>query len=170
MTGQPIHGESYSVEYRAWQTARLRCTDSNNPAWPDYGGRGITMCDRWLNSVTAFIEDMGRKPSSDHELDRRDNERGYEPANCRWVQRKVNCRNRRSNRLVTLDGSTRTLAEWCELRKLPRPTVQKRLKAGWSPQRALGEPVGPSGPKMKSCVSAIMADAAPKQEFLEAAE
>lgn len=149
MPGKVTHGESRSPEYRAWQTARLRCTDPNNQAWPHYGGRGITMCERWLNSVEAFISDMGRKPSPEHELDREDNNLGYDPANCRWVLRKVNDRNRRSNRLVTVRGETMTLAEWCELTGLPRTTVQKRLKAGWSAEDALGKPVGPSGPKRK---------------------
>lgn len=162
MSGRPTtHGESYSTEYRAWQTARLRCTNPGNRAWPDYGGRGITMCERWLNSVEAFISDMGRKPSPRHEIDREKNDRGYEPDNCSWVLRKVNCRNRRSNHMITMGGETRTLAEWCELRGMPRSTVQKRLGAGWTPERALSAPIGPTGPKMKACVSAIMADAAP---------
>lgn len=167
MAGKPQHGESRSAEYRAWQTARLRCTDPSNQAWSNYGGRGITMCLRWLNSVADFIADMGRKPSKAHELDREDNDRGYEPGNCRWVVRKINDRNRRSNRMITIDGQTKTLAEWCELRGLPRSTIQKRLKAGWTAEKALTQPIGPSGPKAlnvasNTFVAAIMADAAPK--------
>lgn len=134
------HGESYSAEYRAWQTMCHRCTNPASPAWKAYGGRGITVCDRWLNSVTAFIEDMGRKPSPKHELDRVKNDRGYSPDNCRWVLRKVNCRNRRSNRLITFLGSTLTLAEWAERQNLSRGLIGDRLDSGWSPERALTEP------------------------------
>lgn len=147
--GSRLHGYSYTSEYRAWQTMRLRCTVPENPAWPDYGGRGITVCDRWLNSVENFIADMGRKPSPKHELDREDNDRGYDPDNCRWVTRAVNDRNRRSNRRITLDGVTRTLAEWCEVRQLPRDTVWKRLAAGWSEGEALSAPVQRRGPVPK---------------------
>jgi hypothetical protein len=158
MSGKPVHGESYTAEYRVWQMARLRCTDPSNAAWPNYGGRGITMCPRWANSVQAFIADMGRRPSPRHEIDRIDNDKGYSPENCRWVTRTENCRNRRSNRMITMGGETRTLAEWCELRGLPRSTVDKRLRAGWAPERAMSEPIGPRGPKPRACVSSIMAD------------
>lgn len=83
------HGLSYTPEYRAWQTMRLRCTNPANAAFPGYGGRGIRVCERWLQSVEAFIADMGPKPSPKHELDRIDNDGHYEPGNCRWVLRKV---------------------------------------------------------------------------------
>ena len=137
----PKHGLSHTPEYRAWQTARLRCTDPENPAWADYGGRGITMCSRWLNDVRAFVADMGPKPSPAHEIDRIDNDRGYEPGNCRWVLRAVNCRNRRSNRVVEFRGELRSVADWCESLGLPTSAVIKRLDAGWTPAAALTKPV-----------------------------
>ena len=93
------HGLSYAPECRAWQTMRLRCTVPTNPRYADYGGRGIKVCERWLSSPQAFIDDMGPKPSPKHELDRIDNDRGYEPGNCRWATRKENDRNRRSNQI-----------------------------------------------------------------------
>jgi len=164
MSGKPKHGLSYTAEYRAWQTMRLRCLNPENEAYPDYGGRGITVCDRWLESPRHFFEDMGPKPSPMHELDRINNDGNYEPGNCRWATRKINDRNRRNNHWVEIAGERKTLAEWCELRRLPRSTVQKRLRAGWTPDRALSEPVGPSGPKMKACVKALMADAVPKRQ------
>lgn len=135
------HGLSYTAEYRAWQTMRLRCLEPNNPAYASYGGRGITVCDRWKDSPAAFIEDMGLKPSPKHELDRIDNDRGYEPGNCRWVTRAANDRNRRSNRYLTFRGQRLALAEWCERLNLPRDTVRKRIEAGWSIERALTTPV-----------------------------
>lgn len=147
MSGKPVHGESYGPEYRAWQTARLRCTDPENAAWADYGGRGITMCDRWLNSVQAFVEDMGRKPSPRHEIDRIDNNGGYDPDNCRWATRKTNCRNRRSNHCVTLNDERLTLAEWSERTGLLPETIAERLDRGWTPERTLTTPARPKAAK-----------------------
>ncbi len=146
MSGKPTHGLSYTPEYRAWQQMRLRCTDPKHRAYANYGGRGITVCARWLDSVANFIADMGPKPSPRHELDRRDNDAGYSPDNCRWVTRATNDRNRRSNRLVTHNGETLALAEWCERFGKPRDTVKKRLDAGWPVARALTTPVRPKAP------------------------
>lgn len=131
------HGLSYTSEYRAWQTMRLRCTNPANAAWPDYGGRGITVCDRWMNDPAVFLADMGPKPSPKHEIDRIDNDGPYSPENCRWVPRKINDRNRRSNRLITHDGKTLTVAEWSERTGLGESTIAYRIKIGWSASRAI---------------------------------
>lgn len=131
------HGLSYAPEYRAWQMIRLRCLDPKHAAYPNYGGRGIGICDRWLSSPQAFISDMGPRPSPKHEIDRIDNGRGYEPGNCRWATRTENCRNRRSNRMLEFRGETLSLAEWCDRLGLPRDTVRKRLDSDWSVVEAL---------------------------------
>lgn len=147
MSGKAKHGLSYTQEYRAWQTMRLRCTVPTNAAFPNYGGRGIKVCERWLNSVEAFIADMGPKPSPKHELDRIDNDGNYEPSNCRWVTRSVNDRNRRNNRFLVFQGQMCSVAEWCERLGMPRDTVHHRLEAGWSVDAALATPVRPKSPK-----------------------
>lgn len=148
MSGTPKHGFSYTPEYRAWQMMRLRCLDPKHRAYPNYGGRGITVCDRWKDSPANFIADMGPKPSADHELDRfPDNNGNYEPGNCRWATRKQNSRNRRSNRLVSYRGEQLTLAEWCEMLNMPADTVAHRLDAGWSAELALETPVRAKSPK-----------------------
>lgn len=137
----PKHGLSYMPEYRAWQMMRLRCTEPTNAAYPDYGGRGIRVCERWQNSPENFVADMGPKPSPKHELDRIDNNAGYSPENCRWATRKQNCRNRRTNAHLTVNGETRTLAEWCEVYGVRGDTVMWRIKRlGWSPEAALTTP------------------------------
>ena len=141
MAGKPKHGLSRTPEYRAWQTMRLRCNNPDNAAYPAYGGRGIKVCDRWADDVSAFVADMGLRPSPDHQIDRKDNDGDYEPGNCRWATRSTNCRNRRTNRLITFRGEQRTLSDWCERLGLPKDTVAKRLNMGWTVDAALVTPV-----------------------------
>lgn len=156
--GQYRHGLSYIPEYRCWQTMRLRCHEPANPAYKDYGARGITVCDRWRDSPANFLADMGRKPSPKHELDRIDNDKGYSPDNCRWVTRSVNDRNRRSNRFVEHKGERLTIAEWAERYNLRRDTLTHRLKDGWDIERALTanvrvkSPNGQAKPLKHPCV------------------
>ncbi len=135
------HGLTDLPEYRAWQTMRLRCSNPSNKAYPNYGGRGIRVCERWQEDFLAFLEDMGRKPSPKHEIDRTNNDGHYEPGNCRWVLRKENDRNRRSNHLMTYRGQTKPLVVWCDELNLPATTISKRLQAGWSDEKALSTPV-----------------------------
>lgn len=138
--GMYVHGLSYTPEYRCWQTMRLRCYEPANAAYKDYGARGITVCDRWLESPANFLADMGPKPSPKHELDRRDNDKGYSPENCRWVTRSVNDRNRRSNRMVTYLGETQPLVYWCERFDIRQDTAKHRLDAGWTPEATFTTP------------------------------
>ncbi len=92
------HGQSKSPEYRAWCLMITRCTNPNRAKWSEYGGRGITVCDRWRHSFENFLADMGRKPSPRHSLDRENNDGNYEPTNCRWATDKQQANNRRKRR------------------------------------------------------------------------
>lgn len=143
------HGLSRIAEYRAWQTMRLRCLNPKNHAYQNYGGRGITVCDSWKDDFLAFLKDMGRKPSPDHELDRKDNDKGYGPGNCRWVTRSVNDRNRRNNCYVSFRGERRLLIELCEQFGVRKDTVRFRMKSGMTLEQALTTPVRPKAPNGK---------------------
>lgn len=88
------HGKRDAPEYGVWRAMLRRCSSPKDRYYHRYGGRGISVCDRWLHSFTAFIEDLGPRPFPDAQLDRIDNDGNYEPGNCRWVTRKENCANR----------------------------------------------------------------------------
>ncbi len=91
------HGFYNSSLYRRWDCILQRCTNPNNKDYKNYGGRGIKVCDRWLNSFSAFYEDMGDIPFKDAQIDREDNDGDYTLKNCRWTTSVVNAQNRRSN-------------------------------------------------------------------------
>jgi hypothetical protein len=125
-------------EYRSWCALVKRCTSPQDPNYPSYGGRGITVCERWQNSFENFLADMGRKPSQQHSIDRIDNDGNYEPGNCRWATRSEQSRNRRDRILVTFNGRTMFLCDWSAKTGISVGTLHYRLyNRGWSVERAL---------------------------------
>jgi len=139
---QIVHGDArggaVSTEHVIWQQMRERCRNVDGRHYADYGGRGITVCERW-DDFNNFLEDMGRRPSEAHTLDRfPDNDGNYEPSNCRWATWVDQARNRRSNRIVNFRGRDMCLAEAADLAGLHYACVHGRLKRGWSVDRALG--------------------------------
>lgn len=128
--------------YHIWETMRLRCTSPKNKKYYLYGARGIGVCDEWLNDFLSFREwSLSHGYSEGLSLDRIDNSKGYSPDNCRWTTRKVQQRNRRCNRLITYNGETLTLVEWCDKLGLSYKTIDNRLLKGWDEIKALTTPI-----------------------------
>lgn len=133
------HGRRNTSEYVAWRRMIDRCGNPKRSEYADYGGRGIAVCLRW-QSFENFFADMGCRPSPKHSLDRRDNDRGYEPGNCRWATAIEQQNNRRSNSLAEFDGRTQTLAQWEREFGLTEGSLCRRLHQGWPIERALMTP------------------------------
>jgi hypothetical protein len=125
-------------KYTVWCNIKRRVTDPSHPAYKDYGGRGITMCEAWREDFAAFDADVPDPPDGKSTLDRTDNERGYEPGNVRWVLWVDQMNNTRRNVRLTYAGRTQTLAQWCQELGLNYGTVHHRLNLyGWSVEEAL---------------------------------
>ena len=137
-----VHGKTNTRLHTIWKNIHARCLNANNNDYPNYGGRGITICDEWKNNFISF-EDWAISHGYNDclSLDRIDVNGNYEPANCRWVTQKVQCNNTRSNIYVTIDNKTNTLKQWCELFQLNYGTIVSRVSRGWDPVKALTTPV-----------------------------
>ena len=131
------HGGHGSRTYSTWVSMRNRCRNEKDPNFPAYGGRGIKVCKRW-HSFTNFLADMGERPAG-LTIDREDNDGGYEPGNCSWATPKAQGRNKRNNRLLTVKGETKTLAEWAEDLGISRAALGMRLK-NWTTEKAVTTP------------------------------
>lgn len=138
------HGMSKTPEFAAWSQMISRCTDSKRRDWEDYGGRGISVCDRWRESFVTFYADMGARPSAAHSLDRYPNNDGnYEPGNVRWATVSQQARNRRSTKLYEYNGETLDLHEICDRYSTVGYTiVLKRIGYGWTLEDAVTKPYG----------------------------
>jgi hypothetical protein len=121
------HSGKQTPEYRTWCDMKSRCSNPKAQQYKWYGGRGITVCERWRKSFEAFYEDMGPRPSPKHTLDRRDNEGPYSPENCKWSTWKEQGRNKRNTKYITINGETRCASEWAEVLGLPPETVYYRF-------------------------------------------
>lgn len=127
------------LEYRSWRAMKARCNDPSNKRWPQYGGRGIEVCERW-SDFSLFLADMGSKPTPEHTLDRIDTNGNYEPGNCRWATGQEQMRNTTRNRVVTINGVSKLLCEWCDENGIAVTTVLTRMSRGWSEERAVQTP------------------------------
>jgi len=115
-----------------------RCTNANRPDYKFYGGRGIKVCDRWLNSFAMFLEDMGERPSSQHSLDRFPDMNGhYEPGNARWATKHEQMQNTRGTKLIEFNGESMGINAWARRLGINHASLQGRLRRGWPLEKAL---------------------------------
>lgn len=142
-----IHGHSWSAEWKIFQGMKNRCLNPSVRSFKDYGQRGITICDRWLQGEDGqpgfglFYADMGPRPSSRHSIERNDNDGPYSPDNCVWATRSQQARNTRTIPVITWAGRTQTAWAWSSETGIPAPQIEKRLGRGWSVERALHQPL-----------------------------
>jgi hypothetical protein len=130
--GRAIHGKE-SSEHRAWRHMHSRCGNPNCKEYRNYGARGITVCERW-GQFENFLADIGAKPSPKHQIDRfPDNDGPYAPGNVRWATTIEQHNNKRTNRHLTIDGQTLTIAQWARETNIHHRALRERLKRGWDP-------------------------------------
>jgi hypothetical protein len=144
-------GGKPSPEFMAWGSLRARCENPHSRSYKDYGARGIKVCERWA-TFENFLADMGPRPSPAYSIDRRDNNGNYEPGNCHWTTRVAQSNNRRSSRFLTINGETKTYAEWERHADLPPGRVFTRLKMGWKPEEVLQPSVRGTGKRSRQSI------------------
>lgn len=127
-----------SATYMIWSQMVDRCRNQRHPRFDDYGGRGITVCARWLN-FENFLADMGERPLG-LSLDRKKNDQGYCKRNCRWATRSQQARNRRTSHILRIDGAARCLADWCDHFGIDARTVHARMRRGMPATEAVAIP------------------------------
>ena len=136
---QTTHGKCGTPEYRAWSDLKQRCYNTNSQDYPRYGGRGIAVCKRWLNSFETFLSDMGEKPD-DLTLDRIDNDGDYSAENCRWATSKQQANNRGDSKLMAIvdqitqdltPGMKLTISGAAKRYNVSYSTAQKGLRVLW---------------------------------------
>jgi len=128
-----------SPEYKAWRNAMDRCFNKNDQDYQRYGGRGITVCNRW-RSAANFLADVPKKPRGKYSLGRIDNDDDYKPGNVAWQTDAEQARNRSTNRFVSIRGRRLCLFDAARLYRKPYDLVRRRLNRGWTPEKALTTP------------------------------
>lgn len=136
------HGDTHTHLYATWRSLKDRCNNPNHPQYKDYGGRGIKVCDEWNGNYEAYREwsllnGYADTKRGDCTIDRIDVNGNYEPSNCRWVDMKAQCRNRRNNVVIECDGESHCLSEWAEMLGEPYQKLVSRHRRGWKPHEIL---------------------------------
>lgn len=135
------HAGSATPVYKVWQHIKDRCTNERCPAYKYYGARGITMWEGWVNDFAAFRDYMGARPTAKHSVERKENDKGYEPGNVEWATAVTQANNRRSNRWLEHAGKRMTLTQWARELGIHNSTIYRRLDKGWSMDRVLSKEI-----------------------------
>lgn len=133
--------------YSVWLCMRERCNNKNHVAFHRYGGRGIKVCDEWNDYANFKAWALANGYNDTLTLDRIDNNKNYEPSNCRWATLKEQANNRCNNRVLEIDGVKHNIQEWCEIHGLPRTIADGRLRRGWSAEKTFKTPLLTKGGK-----------------------
>jgi hypothetical protein len=137
MSRKANNKEGYE-NYTIWQAMKRRCYLDSSAGYKNYGGRGISVCERWIDSFENFIKDMGLRPTNKHEIDRIDTNGNYEPDNCRWATKKENARNKRNTVMIEIDGEIKPLVQWAEESGTSAWNIKNRIRnLGWSNKEAV---------------------------------
>ncbi len=130
--------------YPTWCNMLSRCYKPSHQKYHCYGERGISVCDRWINSFWDFVSDVGDKPTPQHSIDRYPNRDGnYEPGNVRWATQAEQTRNTRRNTILTVDGQSETIMDWAAIKSISHAAIVFRKKKGWSDHDAVSIPPKP---------------------------
>lgn len=127
-----VHGHTHTRLYRIWSLMKDRCNNINTHAYVNYGGRGITVCDEWLSFEPFYEWAMNNGYTQDLSIDRINNNGNYEPSNCRWATVLEQATNKRTNRIISFNGVSRTMSEWARSLGLDYKKLHYRLKNGWT--------------------------------------
>lgn len=142
------HGEIDSRLYKIWGNMCNRCSNTRNPAWERYGGRGIKVCDGWKEYINFKNWALKNGYSDSLSIDRINNDGDYEPNNCRWVDKFVQANNKRSNHIIKYGGETKTLSEWAKHLNISYKVLFNRVKTlNWDIEKAFTQPVRKSPKK-----------------------
>ena len=141
-TMSTTHGLTKTRLYNIWGHIIQRCTNPNSKNYKRYGGRGITICEKWRNDFVSFYKwAINNGYKDDLTIDRIDNNKGYFPDNCRWTDKITQANNTRSNRFLTFNNKTQTIAQWARELELNANRIGDRLNHGWSIEKALTTPI-----------------------------
>lgn len=135
------HKKRWTRLYTTWTNLKARCSNKKHPAYKNYGGRGITFCDEWITFMPFYDWAMSNGYNDKLSLDRIDNNGNYEPNNCQWVSRKVQNRNTRKTKNVTINNITYCLKDWADIYNINYTTLLYRIRRGWDEVRAVTTPV-----------------------------
>lgn len=138
------HGMAHGAEWKVYYGMLGRCYSPSHKSYARYGGRGITVCARWLESFENFVADMGNRPDG-MTLERDRVNDGYSKDNCRWATPREQANNRTNNVLITAHGKSMTAPEWERETGIRRTTIEQRIRNGWNPDRAVSDPPIPRG-------------------------
>lgn len=134
------HGQSSTPEYWTWQRIRDRCYNPACHKFPQYGGRGITVCDRW-HIFENFLSDMGKRPTGKTSIGRIDNDGNYEPSNCQWESHLEQSKNKTTSVLLTYKGETMNVVDWSRRLGVNIDLIASRLRKGMTPEECFETPI-----------------------------